>query len=301
MMTKIDVCFNANNVVGESPFWNERDSTINWIDIIGKKVCKYSISAKNYKEWKYDDFVCGLIPIDGSKVAVAFANDIVELNVIIGDSHTIFTLEENQPENRINEVKCDPSGRLWVGTMKNNIEPDGSPKDLDTSTGSLYRINSRDSITTIESNIGISNTLAWDTVSNFFYFADSVANIIWQYKYDTESGEVDQKKEYATAPLAGAPDGSTIDRYGNLWNARFGDSAVICINKEGEVIKKIQLPVTNPTSCAFGGENYEILFVTSATFGLTPEQLTKNPLEGSLIAIQVGAVGVPGDSWKFDF
>ncbi|MDE0783681.1 MAG: SMP-30/gluconolactonase/LRE family protein [Planktomarina sp.] len=300
-MSNLDVCFDANNIVGESPFWNEYDSTINWIDIIGKKVCKYSISTKKYHEWTYDEFVCGLIPISANKVAVALTHDLIELNVTTGDSLPIITLEKMQPDNRINEVKCDPSGRLWVGTMKNNIKADGSPKDLDASTGSLYRIDSRDCINTIESNIGISNTLAWDSESNFFYFADSVANKIWQYHYNAETGGVDKKTTFASTLLAGSPDGSAIDISGNLWNARFGDGAVICINKEGDVIKKILLPVTNPTSCAFGGENYDTLFVTSATFSLSHEQLAKNPLEGSVIAIKVGAIGVPGTSWKFDF
>ena len=36
--------------------------------------------------------------------------------------------EAERPENRSNEGKCDASGGFWVGTMQNNLRPDGSPR-----------------------------------------------------------------------------------------------------------------------------------------------------------------------------
>ena len=55
----------------------------------------------------------------------------------------------------------------------------------------------------------------------------------------------------------------------------------------------IGLPVQRPTMCAFGGKNLDVLYVTSATYPLPEKALAKQPLAGSLFAIDVGVRGLP--------
>jgi L-arabinonolactonase len=55
----------------------------------------------------------------------------------------------------------------------------------------------------------------------------------------------------------------------------------------------VALPVTNPTCLAFGGPDLDILFVTSASFGLDDAQRAAEPLAGSLFAFRPGVRGLP--------
>jgi sugar lactone lactonase YvrE len=53
------------------------------------------------------------------------------------------------------------------------------------------------------------------------------------------------------------------------------------------------MPVSRPTSCAFGGPGLDTLFVTSSSHGLTDEQKASETLAGGLFAVRVHAQGVP--------
>ena len=50
---------------------------------------------------------------------------------------------------------------LDVGTMDNNLHPDGSPREMTGSTGALYRVLPDGSFTREVEGVGLSNTLAW--------------------------------------------------------------------------------------------------------------------------------------------
>lgn len=89
----------------------------------------------------------------------------------------------------------------------------------------------------------------------------------------------------------GVPDGSCIDADGCLWNARFGGARVIRIAPDGSVDAEVALPVTNPTSCTFGGPEMPTPFVTSARFGLSAKDLESNPLEGALLGVDLAYSG----------
>ena len=98
---------------------------------------------------------------------------------------------------------------------------------------------------------------------------------------------------FSDEKLPGYCDGSTIDADGYLWNARFAGSCLIRFAPDGRVDRVVELPVTNPTCCCFGGPDLRTLYVTSARFGLSPEQLARNPAEGAILAIDAGVAGTP--------
>ena len=55
---------------------------------------------------------------------------------------------------------------------------------------------------------------------------------------------------------------------------------------------------TNVTSCTFGGEKLDQLYVTSASQKMSAIELDKQPLAGSLIRLELDCVGVP--SFKYE-
>jgi sugar lactone lactonase YvrE len=89
----------------------------------------------------------------------------------------------------------------------------------------------------------------------------------------------------------------TVDADGNLWVACFGGGAVRGYAPSGEQVSEISLPVSQVTSCAFGGQDWSELFVTSASYRLSAEQLAAEPLAGATFVCRPGVVGVPASDF----
>jgi sugar lactone lactonase YvrE len=60
----------------------------------------------------------------------------------------------------------------------------------------------------------------------------------------------------------------------------------------GKVEREIWLPVPNVTCCAFGGENLDELYITTAWAGMSEEDRKKYPLAGDLFRVKVGIKGI---------
>ena len=107
-----------------------------------------------------------------------------------------------------------------------------------------------------------------------------------------QSRDLTDRKTIVTGFDRGLPDGSSLDADDNLWNCRVvGGAAVAKFSEDGELLDLVELPVTWPTSCTFGGDDLSTLYVTSARFTMTPDHLAANPLEGSLVAVETNVRG----------
>ena len=85
----------------------------------------------------------------------------------------------------------------------------------------------------------------------------------------------------------------TVDDKGNLWVACFGSAAVRCFSLSGVQLDEIVFPVTQVTSCTFGGPGLADLYVTSAAYRLSPGQLERQPHAGATFVCRPGAAGLP--------
>ena len=61
---------------------------------------------------------------------------------------------------------------------------------------------------------------------------------------------------------------------------------------------KVEVPALNVTSCAFGGPDLDMLYITTARSGLTEKQLEEYPLSGSLFVCKPGVKGVEAYRFK---
>ncbi|MDE2812459.1 MAG: SMP-30/gluconolactonase/LRE family protein, partial [Gemmatimonadota bacterium] len=96
----------------------------------------------------------------------------------------------------------------------------------------------------------------------------------------------------------GVLDGMAIDEEDALWIAVFGGWCVLCYDpRSGELLRHLELPMSNVTSCAFGGADLDQLYITSASRGLDAEARQAQPLAGSLVRVDPGARGVPSDAF----
>lgn len=285
----------ARDQVGESPVWDEATQSLYWVDIIGKTIARFSRESEAIRRWHVDDFPTAIALRENRHDAVlALAGGVGFFNFDT-QATDMFCTPDKVAGNRLNEGKCDPRGRFWVGSMQTNLNPDGSGREIDRHSGALFRVDP-DGATSCHTDheFGISNTMAWSPDRRRFYFGDSLRNVIFAFDYDDDSGQIENCRTLLENYNHGVPDGSCIDDDGCLWNARFGGERIVRITPDGRIDQEVELPVTNPTSCAFGGPNHDILFVTSAQFSLDDKQLAANPAEGAVVAFKPGVTGPSG-------
>jgi sugar lactone lactonase YvrE len=291
-MRAVELFCRGDDCIGEGPLWSVAAQALYWIDIGRKRLHRQTLSGNRLPSWSLPDHPGCIAELPANKLAVALGVGVHRLDLESGDIDLFSPVPARRPGTRFNDGKVDPKGRLWVGTMQDNFGPNGTEISIDRFDGALYRFDSDARVKSLEEDIGIPNTLAWSPDLKRFYFGDSLKGSIFQYDFDAESGDLSNQRLFCDVSGHGVPDGSAMDVDGCLWNARWDGSAVVKITPAGKVDQVIQLPVPRPTSCAFGGSGLKTLFVTSATNGLTAEQLHLAPLSGSVLAIEGIAQGI---------
>jgi sugar lactone lactonase YvrE len=198
-------------------------------------------------------------------------------------------VERDIPGNRMNDAKCDPAGRLLAGTMAFDLSPHSA---------ALYRVEPDWSFEEISRDVTQSNGIAWSPDGGRMYFIDSATQGIDVFDYDAGTGSAGNRRRLVTIdPAHGIPDGMTADDQGNLWVACFGGAAVRRFSPAGEELDQVHFPVTQVTSCAFGGPGLADLYVTTAAYRLSPGQLRGEPHAGATFVCRPGAAGLPAPSF----
>ena len=302
---RIEIAVDARDGVGEGPFWDQIENELWWVDISGKRLHRWRPATGARQDWPLDDFASAVVLREKGGLLLAMRDGLYFMDPTTGGRSLFVAHEADRPENRTNEAKCAPDGSFWVGTMQNNLHPDGSAKAMTATTGALYRVRHDGGITREVDGIHLANTLAWTDSGKTLLFADTGSGVIKAYAVEddgrlgiscvfndgTWAGDGDGSS--GGEKLPGFCDGSAIDAEGCLWNARFAGSCLIRFRPDGTVDQQIDLPVSRPTSCCFGGPDLTTLYVTSARHGLSDEALARNPSEGAVLAIETGVQGTP--------
>jgi sugar lactone lactonase YvrE len=289
---RIEIAVPAANAVGEGPFWDERAQELWWVDIPERAVLAWRPGAAPPRRWTVAEFPSAVVLRERGGALLAMRDGIYSFEPSSGAVTLFCRHEPDRPDNRTNEAKCDPWGRFWVGTMQNNLNPDGSAREMTGSTGALYCLRPDGRLSREVDGVGLSNTLAWTDAGRTLLFGDTMTNVIAAFTMD-EDGHLSDRRVFSAEPLPGYCDGSAIDAEGYLWNCRFAGGRIVRFAPDGRVDRQIELPVTNPTSCCFGGPDLRTLYITSARFGLSAEQLAHNPAEGAVLALDAGVAGTP--------
>ena len=263
-----------NALCGEGAIWHPDRNTLFWVDIDGKRLFEYNPTLKTNKQWHFNKLISTVVPESLETVIIALSDEIIRFNIKTNTKEHIASIDAAGNTLRCNDGKCDPSGRLWIGTMSLNGQKE---------TGSLFRLEGSD-VQEIIKNVTISNGIVWTKDRRTMYYIDTPTQEIVAYDFNPKTGAISNRRVVIKVPKEiGSPDGMTIDRNDMLWVAHWGGGGIYNWNPQnGKLLKKIAVPAPNVTSCAFGGENYDILFITTAKGGLSKEMQEKYPLSGSL-------------------
>lgn len=277
--------FQAEATTGEGSIWHSGRQTLFWVDIEGQTLYEYMPDQKECRSWSFDRMVSTVVPETDSTVIVSLQNEIVRVNVNDDTRTSIAPIPDGGGKIRCNDGKCDPSGRLWVGTMGF-----GSPEGV----ASLYCVWPDGRVETKLDGVTISNGLVWSADKKYMYYNDTPTQRITRFRYDDHSGHILYDGVAVYIPEGtGSPDGMTIDSEDNLWVAQWGGGGVYCYNPyTGELLTKISVPAPHVASCAFGGKELDTLYITTARADLDESQLKEYPLSGSVFSCKPGAKGV---------
>jgi len=290
-----EIVFDARNVVGESLVWDDRAGRLVWTDIIGRSIHRLDPLTLDHESWDMPDLVTSIgLRVDGGAI-VGLSQEVL-LWDFGGPLRTLAAVEAEYPGTRLNEGVVAPDGSFWVGTMANNIGSDDAPVDITEDAGRIYRVDSKGEVIQLsDDRFGITNTMVW-TADGRFVTADTMKNVLYSYRWDRSRQRLHDRRPFFEKFERGLPDGSCMDAQGYVWNCRVvGGSCLARVAPDGSLDRVVDLPCSWPTSCAFGGEDLDTLFVTSARFTMGAQHLAANPVEGGLFALRPGVRGVPAN------
>lgn len=274
--------------LGEGPFWSEAEAALYWVDIVHRRVQRFTPSTGAFRAWELPGHVSALVPTTRGDAIAALADGLYRLDLESGATAP-FVRPDSAPDNRSNECRCDPQGRLWLGTMQNNLGPQGEALKITQASGTLSCVHADGRVVRLLDGIGIANTLCWSPDGAWLYAADSLRGVIARFPYHAEGPALGAGEAFVEG-LPGSPDGSAMDEEGCLWTAFWGAARVIRFTPDGRVDRMVTLPAFQPSSCAFGDGDRRTLYVTSARQELT--DIAPDSLDGSLFAIRVETAGL---------
>ncbi len=272
----------APAMLGECPVWDSLGHALYFIDCRAPSLRRYDPATTATREWKLPSTI-GSFALDLSGGAIlALASGLAHLDLASGALTSIAHPEADRPDHRFNDGAADSNGRFWVGSMHSSYrEP----------SGTLWCLESNAAPRAVFSGLRVPNGLAWSPDGRRFYFNDS-PRAMFVADFDGRSGAAGPPWVFAAADAApGWPDGSAIDCEGYLWNARWDGGGIARFAPDGRLDRFIALPVSRPTSCAFGGRTLSQLYVTSARIGIDPATLAREPLAGAVFCFDTGIKG----------
>lgn len=243
--------------LGESPIWEPHRQRFFWVDIIGKKILTINAQGRDFHAWQFEDHVCAIVQAERGRLLVALSDRLAWFDI---DREHVVPLSDKamiSSKEMFNDACVDSLGRLWIGTKdKEEAHP----------VGGLYCFDGK-SLQQKASGFIVSNGIDWDGSNQLLYFADSPLKQIYQYGFDVEGGALGERSVLAKVEK-GYPDGLTVDCEGRLWGAHWDGSGISCYLPSGNTEQFVSLPAKRTTSCCFGGNHYQTLFVTSASYQL---------------------------------
>jgi len=157
----------------------------------------------------------------------------------------------------------------------------------------LYRVDGGQ-VTRVADGLTICNGPAFDEPAGLLYLADTALFVVDVFAMDPATGALTGRRRFLDFCEAQVwPDGMTVDDEGMLWVALGRAGAVHRYRPDGTLDGVVELPVTNPTSVAFGGIGGRDLYITTSWFDCEPDSRAAQPLAGAIFRCRPEVTGPP--------
>lgn len=263
--------------LGESPAWDPRIGRLRWVDLPeGIVHCTDPLTGADVPAYAGDPAGFVALALDGivrARGSVVVAED-------AAGSRDLVDLDP-AGELRINDSQVAPGGWLLCGLM-------ALERERRVGAGILVCVRPDGSTSRIADGLSIPNGLGWSPDGRSMFHVDTLERRVDRMDFDPTTGEASNRRPaFSTEDIGGMPDGLAVDVEGRIWLAHFGTPLVVCTDDAGRELDRVELPVANVTSCAFGGDDLSTLFVTTTTRDATDE----HPHAGSVFAVATSTRG----------
>jgi len=275
--------------LGEGAMWHPARQSLFWIDIPGRKIFETTLAGASTRTRPVDQLIGAVAPTADGGLLAMLQDGVHRFDLETGRTTAfVHPAGHDATTVRFNDAKCDPQGRLWAGTMA---------IDESAGRGALYRIDPDGSCRRMRSEVSVSNGLAWSPDHRTLYYIDSPTRTVQAFDYEAGTGEISRPRvAIDTSSVPGYPDGCTIDTDGNLWIAHWEGW---CVSRwdpvRARLLDTLRVPVSQVTTCTFGGPGLDTLFITTAGDRLSDADRAAQPEAGFVFAASVGAKGFRTD------
>ncbi|MEV0948697.1 SMP-30/gluconolactonase/LRE family protein [Rhodococcus sp. NPDC049939] len=268
---RVNTFADADAHVGEGPVWDDRTGVLHWVDIFRGRVHTTDFETRKTATLTVGTTVGAVAPRSTASGYVAAIGE--GFGVIAADGGLEITNAFLPGDTRMNDAKCDARGRLWAGSCA---------LDFTAGRGALHVLDTDFTTRTVLDGWTLPNGLGWSPEADLFYLVDSLERSISVWDYDLESASLSNHRILTTFGIEeGLPDGLSVDTNGNVWVAMWGGGRVVQLSPEGRKLESVELPVQQPSSCAFAGAQRDTLVVTSARQALARPAA----IDGSVLAL----------------
>jgi sugar lactone lactonase YvrE len=276
-------------LLGESPLWHPTEQALYAVDIPGRQVLRWRADADLPDVWPQSAEPGCIAARAGGGLLVARRDGLWTLDTATGSQELISSPPYDVSRLRFNDGKVDPAGRFWIGSISDAREPEAA----------LYRFDGGAFAAQVP-GLTTSNGLAWSPDGRRMHWSDTKAHRIYAAEFDVLTGTLSASRVFAEfkprvpgEAYGGRPDGAAMDADGHYWAAMFEGRSLVRIAPSGEVVQRLELPVTCPTMPAFGGPDLRTLFITTARDKRPADELEREPLAGAVLRLRVDVPGLP--------
>lgn len=272
--------------VGESPVWNAQTGELLWCDVLRGAIHALHVDSDQRRCWQMGEPVGSFGLCKSGRLVVALVSDIVLLDPETGARDRLAHIDHARTNMRLNDGKVGPDGAFWVGSL----HPDAG----NTPLGALYRIAPSGEVRQVAEGIAVSNGLAWNAQADLLFHADTRGDLwIDCWDFDPTDGTTRNRRRFSDAgDTIGRADGGACDRAGAYWSCAPWANRINRFDVSGNLVDWIDLPIFRPTAACFGGHDMRTIFVTSLSFGVDHDALSRFPKCGAIVSFRANIPGV---------
>jgi sugar lactone lactonase YvrE len=276
----------VQNKLGETPIWDPEENALYWVDWGGGPVWRYEPGTGKSASFPVSLPVTALARSAPGRLIAIAQQGVYEWDLGTNDySLLVGPPEAGKPDICFNDGAVDRQGRLLLGTV--------NMQDVFAPDGSLYRLDPDGSLHELDRGYATANGLGVSPDGTKLYVTDMRHNQIIALDYDPLSGAVSSRRIFARVPAEdGMPDGLIVDAEGFVWSGHWAGWKLTRYDPDGKIERQIRFPVQHVISFGFGGKDLDILFVTTAWWGLSEEERKRQPFAGDLFRINTGVQGL---------
>ena len=286
-----ELLFNTNNNLGEGPLWHPTQSCLYWVDIEAGHLYHSDPGLNTFTKTSFNTHLGAYCFTKTGGFILATGQGFLSWAGGESQPGLIWNPLPQRDGVRLNDGKVDPSGRFWAGSI-----------DTEQHNAKLYRLDPDGAQHALLHKLGIANGLDWSPDQKTMYFTDSNQYTIFAFDYNPDTGAIHNQRPFIQLPKTRAeivPDGLCVDAEGCVWSAQWNGWQIVRYSPTGDPILTVTVPAQRVTSCCFGGERGNLLFITTARTGLPEDALINQPHAGDVFVVQTKTIGQKANLFGF--